>query len=58
MLFNYRYPLVLFLSSFAGTFVSILFNIMNWPGANLIFGSMLMVQSVSIVWLIIALLKK
>jgi hypothetical protein len=31
---------------------------MNWPGANLIFGSMLMVQSVSIVWLIIALLKK
>jgi hypothetical protein len=58
MFLNYRYPLVLFTASFAGLLAGMAFKIMHWAGGYLIFGSMLMVQAVSIVWLIIVLLKK
>ncbi|HEY8927836.1 MAG TPA: hypothetical protein VIM55_01500 [Mucilaginibacter sp.] len=33
------------------------FRVMNWPGGQLISGSMIMVQVFSIVWLIIILLR-
>ncbi|OIQ63636.1 hypothetical protein GALL_548220 [mine drainage metagenome] len=58
MFANYRYPLVLFIASFAFMLASILLKIMNWPGGSLLFGSMLMVQAFSIVWLMVVLLKK
>jgi len=58
MFSNYRYPLVLFIVSFALIMAAMLLKIMHWPGGSLLFGSMLMVQAFSIVWLIIVLLKK
>jgi len=58
MFANYRYPLVLFIASFAFMLAAMLLKYMNWPGGNLLLGSMLMVQAFSIVWLMITLLKK
>jgi hypothetical protein len=58
MLSNFRYPLVLFIASFAFTMLALLLKIMHWPGGSLLFGSMLMVQAFAIVWLIVALVKK
>jgi hypothetical protein len=58
MFANYRYPLVLFIASFAFMLAALLLKIMNWPGGSLLFGSMLMVQAFSIVWLMVVLLKK
>ncbi|BAU52471.1 hypothetical protein [Mucilaginibacter gotjawali] len=58
MFSNYRYPLVLFIASFAFMMAAMLLKIMNWPGSSLLFGSMLMVQAFSIIWLMVVLLKK
>lgn len=58
MFANYRYPLVLFIASFAFMLACILLKIMNWAGGSLLFGSMLMVQAFSIIWLMVVLLKK
>ncbi|HWZ02983.1 MAG TPA: hypothetical protein VNX40_05180 [Mucilaginibacter sp.] len=58
MFTNYRQPLVLFIASFAFMMGAMLLKIMNWPGGSLLFGSMLMVQAFSIVWLMIVLLRK
>jgi hypothetical protein len=58
MFTNYRHPLVLFIASFAFMMGAMLLKIMNWPGGSLLFGSMLMVQAISIVWLMIVLLRK
>ncbi|MDR3695663.1 hypothetical protein [Mucilaginibacter sp.] len=58
MFTNYRYPFVLFITSFAFMLAAMMLKIMHWPGGSLLFGSMLMVQGLSIVWLIIVLIKK
>jgi len=50
---NFRYPLVLFLSSYLLLVCSWLLRVLHWPGGSLLFGSMLMVQAISIIWLII-----
>ncbi len=57
MFSNFRFPLVLFILSFAGMMLGLMFKILHWPGGQLITGSMLMVQVISIIWLIIILLK-
>lgn len=54
---NFRYPVVLFLTSFVVLAIGLLFNIMHWPGGQLITGSMFMVQAISIVRLIILLVR-
>ena len=54
---NFRYPLVLFLLSFAGLVIGWAFKIMHWPGGQLIVGSMIMVQVFSIIWLIIIIVR-
>jgi hypothetical protein len=58
MFYNFRYPAVLFILSFIGIFIGLSFKIMHWPGGQLITGSMIMVQLISIIWLIIVILKK
>ncbi|HEY9001028.1 MAG TPA: hypothetical protein VIM89_06735 [Mucilaginibacter sp.] len=55
---NFRYPVVLFLTSFVVMAIGLVFKIMHWPGGQLITGSMFMVQAVSIVWLIVLLVRK
>jgi hypothetical protein len=52
---NFRYPIVLFLTSFVVLMIGLVFKIQHWPGAQLITGSMWMVQVVSIIWLIVLL---
>ena len=54
---NFRYPVVLFLTSFVVLMIGLLFKIQHWPGAQLITGSMWMVQIASIVWLIVLLAR-
>jgi hypothetical protein len=54
---TFRFPLVLFLSSFILMIVFLLFKIMHWPGGGLLVGSMLMVQLTAIIWLIVIILK-
>jgi hypothetical protein len=55
---NFRYPVVLFLTSFVVMAIGLVFKIMHWRGGQLITGSMFMVQAVSIVWLIVLLVRK
>lgn len=55
---NVRYPVVLFLTSFVMLMVGLIFKIQHWAGAQLIIGSMWMVQIVSIIWLIMLLVRK
>ncbi|MBS1523974.1 MAG: hypothetical protein JST50_23430 [Bacteroidetes bacterium] len=55
---NFRYPIVLFLTSFVVLAIGLVFKIMHRPGGQLITGSMFMVQAVSIVWLIVLLVRK
>ncbi|WP_295674547.1 hypothetical protein [uncultured Mucilaginibacter sp.] len=43
MFTNYRYPLVLFIASFAFMLAAMLLKMIDWPGGSLLFGSMLMV---------------
>ena len=50
---NFRYPVTLFLASFIVLMIGLLFKIMHWRGGQLITGSMLIVQAVSIIWLIV-----
>jgi hypothetical protein len=57
MFLNLRYPIVLFALSFIGTMIGMLFKIQHWPGGSLIMGSMLIVQSISIAWLVVILLR-
>ncbi len=54
---NLRYPIALFLTSFVMLMIGLVFKVMHWPGAQLIIGSMLMVQVISIVWIIILLVR-
>jgi hypothetical protein len=57
MFFNFRNPIVLFILSFLGMMLGMALRILHWHGGQLITGSMIMVQVISIVWLIIILLK-
>jgi hypothetical protein len=57
MFFNFRYPIILFILSFAGILLGLVLKILHWPGGQLIIGSMIMVQAISIVWLIVILIK-
>lgn len=54
---NFRYPIVLFILSFLGVMLGIAFRMMRWPGASTTIGSMIMVQAISIIWLIIILVR-
>ena len=53
---RFRYPLSLFIASFVMLVIGLFLKIMHWPGGQLITGSMLMVQVVSVVWMIVLLL--
>ncbi|MDB4918296.1 hypothetical protein [Mucilaginibacter sp.] len=57
MFSNFRYPIILFMLSLAGLMIGMAFKILHWPGGQLITGSMIMVQVLSIVWLIIIIVK-
>jgi hypothetical protein len=57
MFFNFRYPIILFILSFAGIMLGLVLKILHWPGGQLIIGSMIMVQAISIVWLVVILIK-
>ncbi|HTK19244.1 MAG TPA: hypothetical protein VL442_07025 [Mucilaginibacter sp.] len=46
------------MTSFVVLMIGLVFKIEHWPGAQLITGSMWMVQVVSIVWLIVLLVRK
>lgn len=54
---NFRCPIALLLASFVVLMMGLLFEIQHWPGAQLIIGSMSMVQVVAIGWIIVLLLK-
>jgi hypothetical protein len=54
---QFRYPVVLFISSLLALSVGLLFRIMHWPGGGLITGAMFMVQGIAIIWLIVLLLR-
>jgi len=58
MFFNVRYPIALFVVSFIGISIGLLFKIQHWTGGSLITGSMIMVQAIAIAWLIVVLLWK
>lgn len=57
MFFNFRYPIILFMLSLVGLMIGMAFKVMHWPGGQLITGSMIMVQAISIIWLIIIVIK-
>jgi hypothetical protein len=57
MFFNFRYPLILFILGIAGFMMGMAFKIMHWPGGQLITGSMIMVQVISIAWLLIIVIR-
>jgi hypothetical protein len=54
---QFRYPIVLFISSLLALSVGLLLRIMHWPGGKLITGAMFMVQGIAIIWLIVLLLR-
>lgn len=54
---DFRYPVALFASSFVMLMIGLLLKIQHWPGAQLILGSMLMVQAISIIWIIVVIIK-
>jgi hypothetical protein len=54
---KFRNPIALFLASFVMLMIGLLFKIAHWPGGQLITGSMLMVQAVSIIWLIVLFVR-
>ena len=58
MFFNIHVPLVLFLTSFVGLMIGAAFKVQHWAGGSTIFGSMLMVKGIAIVWLVVILLVK
>jgi len=57
MFFNFRYPVILFILSFAGILIGMVLKIFHLSGGQLIIGSMLMVQAFSIIWLVVILIK-
>ncbi|ASU36668.1 hypothetical protein [Mucilaginibacter xinganensis] len=57
MFFNFRNPVILFMLSIVGLMIGLAFKVMHWPGGKLITGSMIMVQAISIIWLIIIVVK-
>ncbi|WP_428328164.1 hypothetical protein [Mucilaginibacter sp.] len=57
MFYNFRYPLILFILSFVGMMFGTVLKIMHWPGGQMVSGSMIMVQVISIIWLVIILIK-
>lgn len=57
MLSNPRQPIILFILSFAGMMLGLIFKVLHWLGGQLITGSMIMVQIIAIVWLIVIVAK-
>jgi hypothetical protein len=57
MFYNFRFPITLFLLSFVGMMFGLMLKILHWPGGQLVIGSMIMVQVISIIWLIIIIIK-
>ncbi len=55
---KYRYPVIIFLTSFFAVGVDLFFHTMYWPGGELIVGAMFVVQAFAIVWLVVLLLQK
>ena len=55
---DFKYPITLFVTSFIVLFVGLGFKITHWPGAQLIVGSMLMAQAISITWLVVIVVKQ
>jgi hypothetical protein len=53
-----RNPILLFFLSYLGVMFGIGFKIMHWPGGSLTIGSMIMVQAISIIWLIVIVVTK
>ncbi|MFI5162595.1 MAG: hypothetical protein ACHQHN_15055 [Sphingobacteriales bacterium] len=53
---KFRYPLILFATSFVVLFVGILFKISHWPGGRLLTFLAYAMQALSLVWLLILLL--
>ena len=51
MLYNFRYPLVLFLGSFILFLISMLLKTMHWPGGVLVSWAGIIVQVNAMVWL-------
>jgi hypothetical protein len=37
--------------------LGLMLKILHWPGGQLVIGSMIMVQAISIIWLIIIIIK-
>ncbi len=54
---RFRNPIALFLASLVMLIIGLLLKAMHWPGGQLITGSMLMVQAVSIIWLIVLIVR-
>jgi len=52
-----RQPIILFVLSFAGMMLGLMLKVMNWPGGQLVTGSMIMVQIIAIVWLIVIIAR-
>ena len=57
MFSNFRYPAILFILSFLGLTLGMVFKFMHWPGGQMLTGSMIIVQVIAIVWLLILLLR-
>jgi hypothetical protein len=56
--FKSWYPWLLFLAGFIVFLTGLVFKIMHWPNARLVIVSMIIVQIISITWLIVIILKK
>lgn len=52
-----KYPVTLFIASLIVLMIGLYFKVMNIPGAQLIIGSMLIVQVLSILWLVVIIFR-
>jgi len=52
-----KYPVTLFIASFIVLMIGLWLKFMHYPGAHLTIGSMLIVQLISIVWLVVIIIK-
>jgi hypothetical protein len=57
MFYNFKIPLILFLSSFVLLILWMAFKISHWAGQNLLFGIMLTMQAFALVWLTLIIVK-
>jgi hypothetical protein len=55
---KYRYPVIIFLTSFFAVGVDLFFRTMYWSGGELIVGAMFVFQAIAIVWFVVLLLQK